>query len=100
MNRAESLLKERVLSELKGTPDNLKTALMMQLENVWRMDISMLISPRAGRSTADIATDISYPGREISKSTVIKWRQRLGISNIQTVRPGPKSNGTGNLSKV
>lgn len=100
MNSVASLLKERVLSELKGTPDELKTALMMHLENAWRMDISNLIMPQEGMSTADIADRLSYPGRTISKSTIIKWRQRLGIRNIQTVKPGPKANGTSHLSKV
>ena len=100
MNSVASLLKERVLSELKGTPDELKTALMMQLENTWRMDISNLILPQEGMSTADIADRLSFPGRTISKSTIIKWRQRLGIRNVQTVRPGPKTNGAIYLSKV
>lgn len=98
MNSAVILLKKRVLSELTGTPTNLKTALMMQLENIWHMDISILIAPREGMSTADIADILGYPGGTVSKSTIIKWRQRLGIQNKQTVRPGPKTNGYKNLS--
>ena len=85
----QSLLRNLVLAE-KFPFDEEKTALMMRLERKFGCGILELIRPVKGITGETLSRRLG-----IADSTLSDWRKRFGITDTQTVTPGPKK-----LSKV